>query len=69
MDVKELGINTRNLVDSSQDRDYWRSLVNPVFRAQVPKAMELVGLFLIVSPFIARSGCFLENQTLNAVTW
>jgi hypothetical protein len=28
IDLKEIGINTRNLVDSSQDRDYWRALVN-----------------------------------------
>ena len=29
-DVKETGINTRNWVDSTQDRDYWRSLVNAI---------------------------------------
>ena len=23
MDLKEIGINTRNWVDSAQDRDYW----------------------------------------------
>ena len=28
MDLKEIGINTRNWVDSAQDRDYWRALVN-----------------------------------------
>ena len=28
MDLKEVGINTRNWVDLSQDRDYWRALVN-----------------------------------------
>ena len=26
MDFKEIGINTRNLVDSVQDRDYWKAL-------------------------------------------
>ena len=26
MDLKEIGINMRNWVDSSQDRDYWRAL-------------------------------------------
>ena len=25
MDIKEMGINTRNWVDSAQDRDYWPS--------------------------------------------
>jgi hypothetical protein len=28
MDLKEIGINTRNWVDSALDRDYWRALVN-----------------------------------------
>ena len=28
MDLKEIGINTRNWVGSAQDRNYWRSLVN-----------------------------------------
>ena len=27
-DLKEIGINTRNWVDLTQDRDYWRALVN-----------------------------------------
>ena len=27
LDLKEIGINTRNLVDSAQGRDYWRALV------------------------------------------
>jgi hypothetical protein len=28
MDLKEIGIDTRNWVDSAQDRDYWRALAN-----------------------------------------
>ena len=28
MYIKEIGINTRNWVDSAKDRDYWRGLVN-----------------------------------------
>jgi hypothetical protein len=28
MDLKEIGINTRNWVDSAQDSNYWRALVN-----------------------------------------
>ena len=28
MDLKEIGINTRNWVDLAHDRDYWRALVN-----------------------------------------
>jgi hypothetical protein len=36
MDLKEIGVNTRNLVDSAQDRDYWRALVNAAFNLRVP---------------------------------
>ena len=28
MDLEEIGINTRSRVDSTQDRDYWRPLMN-----------------------------------------
>ena len=28
MDLEEIGINVGNWVDSAQDRDYWRALVN-----------------------------------------
>ena len=30
MDLEHIGINMRNLVDSAQDRVYWRALVNVV---------------------------------------
>ena len=36
MDLKEMGINTRNLVDSVQERDYWRALVNAALNFRVP---------------------------------
>ena len=39
MDLKEIGINTRNWVDSTQDRDYWRALVNATLGLQVPLVM------------------------------
>ena len=32
MDLEEIGINVGNWVDSAQDRDYWRALVNAAFR-------------------------------------
>ena len=35
MDFKEIGINTRNWVDSTQDRDYWRALVNAALNLRV----------------------------------
>ena len=30
MDLKEIGVNTRNWVDSALDRNYWRALVTLV---------------------------------------
>ena len=35
MDIKEMGINTRNWVDSAQDTDYWRALVNATLNLRV----------------------------------
>ena len=35
MDLKELGINTRNWVDLAQSRDYWRALVNATLNLRV----------------------------------
>ena len=36
MDLKEIGIITRNWVDSAQDRDYWRALVRSALNLRVP---------------------------------
>ena len=41
-DLEEIGINAGNWVDSAQDRDYWRALVNTALTLRVPQAMELV---------------------------
>ena len=35
MDLEEIGINTCNWVDSAQDRDYWRALVNATLNLPV----------------------------------
>ena len=35
MDLKEIGVNTRNWVDSTQDRYYWRALLNAVLNLRV----------------------------------
>ena len=36
MDLKEIGINTSNWIDSAQDTDCWRALVNAALNLQVP---------------------------------
>ena len=36
MDLQEMGIDTRNWVDSAQDRDYWRVLVNAALNLRIP---------------------------------
>ena len=34
--LKEIGVNTRNFVDSPQEMDYWRALVNTTLNFRVP---------------------------------
>ena len=36
MDLEEISVNAGNWVDSAQDRDYWRALVNAAFNLRVP---------------------------------
>ena len=36
MDLEEIGVNAGNWVDSAQDRDYWRTLVNAALNLRVP---------------------------------
>ena len=42
MDLKEICIDTRNWVNSAQDRDYWRALVNAASNIRAPQAMLLI---------------------------
>ena len=35
MYLKEIGINTKKWIDSAQDRDHWRALVNVALNLQV----------------------------------
>ena len=39
MNLEEIGINVGNWVDSAQDRNYWRALVNARLNLQVLRAM------------------------------
>ena len=43
-DLKEIGINTRNWVDSALGRDYWRALVSAALNLRVPQVMEFVSM-------------------------
>ena len=36
MDLEETGINAGNWLDSTQDRDYWRALVNAALNLRFP---------------------------------
>jgi hypothetical protein len=36
MDLDEIGINAGNWIDSAQDRDYWKVLVNAALNFRVP---------------------------------
>ena len=36
MDLEGIGINAGNWVDSAQNRDYWRALVNAALNFQIP---------------------------------
>ena len=63
MDVREIGINTRNWVDSAQDRNYWRALVNTGLNLRVSYAMELN----IVSLF-PRTNVLLDDVTVSTVS-
>ena len=36
MDLEEIGISAGNWVDSAQDRNYWRALVNAALNPRVP---------------------------------
>ena len=42
MDLEYMGINAGNWVDSAQDRDYWRALVNVALNLRVLLALGLV---------------------------
>jgi hypothetical protein len=36
INLKEIGVDIKSWIDSTQDRDYWRSLVNATLNPRVP---------------------------------
>jgi hypothetical protein len=42
MDLKEIGINTTKWVDSAEDTDYWRALLNMILNLRVSPAMHML---------------------------
>ena len=44
MELKEIGVNMRNWVDSAQERDYRITHLNAVLNPWVPYATELVNI-------------------------
>ena len=46
--LKQININTRNWVDSGQDRGYWRALNNAALNHVVPQAIELINFNTLI---------------------
>jgi hypothetical protein len=58
MNVKEIGITTRNCVDSAQNKDYWRAVVDYYYR--VCCLLQVFGLLennFLSLPFIRLINC------------
>ena len=55
MYLKEKGVNTRNWVDSAQERGYWRAYMDAVLNLRNSGVMELVftKVLFTVLPFFA----------------
>ena len=43
-DLKKKGVNTRNWVDSAQDKHYWKALLNTALSLLVSFAIKLEGI-------------------------
>jgi hypothetical protein len=39
MDLRKIGVNPRNWIDSAKNKDYWRAHVNAALNRLVPQAM------------------------------
>ena len=63
MDLEEIGINAGNWVDSAQDRNYWRAIVNAAFNLRVPYTMELV--YIYIYNLVLRIGLYYVDNSIN----
>ena len=52
MDLEEIGINAGNWVESAQDRNYWRALVNPALNLRIPQAIEFSKVACVTVSFV-----------------
>ena len=50
LDLKEIGISTKNWIDLAQDRDYWRALLSTALKS--PSSISRGALTKLVSPFL-----------------
>ena len=57
MNLEEVGVNNRNLVDSTQDRDYWRPIVNAALNFRIPQVIELASVLYCCSYKLWRLVC------------
>ena len=47
MGFKYIGVSVRNLIDSAQDWNYWRAVLNATLNLLVPQAMGLVHITIV----------------------
>ena len=58
-DLEEIGINTRNLVDSVQDRNYWRALVDAALNLRTQEIMYMyVYIYIYIYTFLRKPDGF-----------
>ena len=59
--LKEIGIITRNWIDSAQDMDYWRTLANAALNLRAPEVMELFKLLLLFMEAVVATSLYYEG--------
>ena len=72
MNIREIGVNMRNWVDSNNDRDYWRTLVNEALKPPGSVTYQVSGIEtnLLLSQITSQNRayyCF-ENSGFNFIS-